>query len=671
MFSSNSVRLAVVAGLFLLGAGSAPAPAPAAQLTSQIHNSDDLVVPVFDSSLGTLTGVSLSIVLLPGNTIAGGAHDHATFPVYSSNVIETSLVNPFTPFQLTIDPTGSTNHSAMLPVYSGGGLTFAPFTVPLYPSGYHGHSANVAFAGMQQIGFNAYRMVASIDATPDSAGHAHSYSATGITQNYSGSDVVPFLASSNIVIPAGPFFTYPDGGHAHSTPPFSQTVNTAVGNRTLYFSSSQVPGVSGHDHQIDPRFDVTATFTYDPVSVTTSQVGVAYVANTGSDSVSIISLPTQSVVNTISVGDEPRYVAFNRSGSRAYVTNMGSDTVSVIDTAAQTVVNTIHVGDQPDQIVIINDGQRAYVANYNSASISVIDLATNTVSSFGTPPNPSSLAIHPTRDELWIGFSPTSGNTVLEARSLADHSVLDTENSSSRYYAASDLAIAPDGSMAIGSEACGLCGRFHKLSGSLPLTVTQADILYNNQGAARGIAINPVNNVAYLAKLGQNGNPHRLTELGGAGRSITTGDPRELAVSPDGKYIYLTQGNGTLAVIDAASFATLNSINVGTIPQGVALQPPPLVTGDFNRDGVVDAADFILWRNTKGTTVLSLTGADADGNGTIDDADYNLWRSNFGRMAGSGASSTSPTPIPEPACVGLLIASLLLAAPVRRTYQRV
>jgi len=57
-------------------------------------------------------------------------------------------------------------------------------------------------------------------------------------------------------------------------------------------------------------------------------------------------------------------------------------------------------------------------------------------------------------------------------------------------------------------------------------------------------------------------------------------------------------------------------------------QPNPL-TGDYNFDGVVDAGDYALWRNTRD----SMTDLRADGNadGFVDDADRDIWRANFGR----------------------------------------
>jgi phospholipase/lecithinase/hemolysin len=53
------------------------------------------------------------------------------------------------------------------------------------------------------------------------------------------------------------------------------------------------------------------------------------------------------------------------------------------------------------------------------------------------------------------------------------------------------------------------------------------------------------------------------------------------------------------------------------------------VPGDFNHDLVVDAADYVVWRNTLGRMGAGLA-ADGNGNGTIDFGDYDVWRAHFG-----------------------------------------
>lgn len=51
-------------------------------------------------------------------------------------------------------------------------------------------------------------------------------------------------------------------------------------------------------------------------------------------------------------------------------------------------------------------------------------------------------------------------------------------------------------------------------------------------------------------------------------------------------------------------------------------------SADYNSDGRVNAADYVVWRNTEGST----TELQADGNHdqVIDEQDYNVWRANFG-----------------------------------------
>jgi T5SS/PEP-CTERM-associated repeat protein len=77
-----------------------------------------------------------------------------------------------------------------------------------------------------------------------------------------------------------------------------------------------------------------------------------------------------------------------------------------------------------------------------------------------------------------------------------------------------------------------------------------------------------------------------------------------------------------------------------------------VATGDYNSNGIVDAADYVVWRNLAGQSGAGLA-ADGNGSGVVDSADYEIWRSNFGRLVGSEASIAT-TSIPEPAAVTLL-----------------
>jgi hypothetical protein len=74
--------------------------------------------------------------------------------------------------------------------------------------------------------------------------------------------------------------------------------------------------------------------------------------------------------------------------------------------------------------------------------------------------------------------------------------------------------------------------------------------------------------------------------------------------------------------------------------------------GDYNGDGVVNAADYVLWRKGLGTTYQQ--------------SDYDVWRENFGDTGGSG--SLAAATVPEPASVLLLI--MTIGASTRRLRRR-
>ncbi len=92
----------------------------------------------------------------------------------------------------------------------------------------------------------------------------------------------------------------------------------------------------------------------------------------------------------------------------------------------------------------------------------------------------------------------------------------------------------------------------------------------------------------------------------------------------------------------------------------IGTAPPMGVTGDYNNNGVVDAADYVLWRN--GGPIQN-EGASL---GMIDAADYTFWRSRFGRNSGS-AAGVSGAAIPEPGTLALCIGFVLAACTARRS----
>jgi autotransporter-associated beta strand protein len=82
--------------------------------------------------------------------------------------------------------------------------------------------------------------------------------------------------------------------------------------------------------------------------------------------------------------------------------------------------------------------------------------------------------------------------------------------------------------------------------------------------------------------------------------------------------------------------------------------------GDYNNDGIVDAADYTVWRDHLGEADETALNGNGDGMNGVDEADFALWKSNFGATSGAGSGATAePQGVPEPSSI-VLLASLLV-----------
>lgn len=102
---------------------------------------------------------------------------------------------------------------------------------------------------------------------------------------------------------------------------------------------------------------------------------------------------------------------------------------------------------------------------------------------------------------------------------------------------------------------------------------------------------------------------------------------------------------------DQLGFLLYGSSYTGTIivdDISVAFQDAAVLAGDYNGDGLVDAADYTVWRDTLGQAGAGLA-ADGNGDDVIDGADYEVWKTNFGASLGAGGGLSPLVPaVPEP-----------------------
>jgi len=152
--------------------------------------------------------------------------------------------------------------------------------------------------------------------------------------------------------------------------PHSILINSA--GTTAYVSNEGGRAATAADFQV---WSAGTEIVADPV------VGAAI---TGT--VSVVDLSSMTVTATISTGLHPTGMAFH--GNELLVANTYSDTISVISTATNKVMRTINLGlpigipgtgqsaygAAPNSIAV--EGSTAYVALYNANAIGVVDLST-------------------------------------------------------------------------------------------------------------------------------------------------------------------------------------------------------------------------------------------------------------------------------------------------------
>lgn len=138
----------------------------------------------------------------------------------------------------------------------------------------------------------------------------------------------------------------------------------------------------------------------------------AYVA--GNNAVSVIDTSTNTVTSTVTTNTGQSFgIAVSPNGQRVYLTGIGSNRVTVLDTTAANprVVATVQVGTTPGGVTVSPDGSRVYVANWNSRSVSVIDTANNRLlRTIAVGANPFGVAVSPDGTRVYV--TNYSSNTV-------------------------------------------------------------------------------------------------------------------------------------------------------------------------------------------------------------------------------------------------------------------
>jgi YVTN family beta-propeller protein len=168
--------------------------------------------------------------------------------------------------------------------------------------------------------------------------------------------------------------------------------------------------------------------------------------NVGSNPTAVASYQGVSVTQTFDNG----LLRNTYTGTtRAVVANSGSNTISILDTVNNVVLSTVTVGNQPVALAVDSAGANAYVANYTDGTVTQVNLNTYTpITTIAVGGQPTSVALTAS-GVLWVG-----GGGFLTEINTSNMSVVATE-SSSRTISALGYTDAYNELMATSSDASG------------------------------------------------------------------------------------------------------------------------------------------------------------------------------------------------------------------------
>ena len=166
---------------------------------------------------------------------------------------------------------------------------------------------------------------------------------------------------------------------------------------------------------------VIATVTYrigsGPISILyDSANGDIYVVSYGSGVVGIIN-QDNNVIGNITVGSYPDGIAYDSENGNIYVANSGSNSVDVINNV-NSVIKTVNVGSYPDGIAYDSENGNIYVVNSGSNSVSIINSSSNSViATVSVGSDPDSIAYDSANGNIYVDNELTSSVSVISSSS--------------------------------------------------------------------------------------------------------------------------------------------------------------------------------------------------------------------------------------------------------------
>ena len=329
-----------------------------------------------------------------------------------------------------------------------------------------------------------------------------------------------------------------------------------------------------------------------------------YVANSASNSVSVINGSTNLVVSTIPITSAPSTLTVSPDGSKVYVNTNTSPQLKVIHAATNTVANSINASPS-NGMVFSPDGSKLYLLGVSN--VRSLNTLTNMLSATIPITSPTGIAISTDGKKVFIGTQSSR----IKILNTSDNSISDGPLLPGN--APVSVTVSPDGS-------------------KLFTTYINAVYIFNadnysyigqiNDGTTpKGIAFNSDGSRAYVCYAGSGWVTVWNTVSNTIAARITVGTtPTAISVSQDGtKMFVINQGSNNVSIINTATNTVSTTVPVGTTPTAfanfTAMVPTPCAPVISSFDPLLVCASgstvTIKGANFTGTTSVRFNGVNA------------------------------------------------------------
>jgi YVTN family beta-propeller protein len=334
---------------------------------------------------------------------------------------------------------------------------------------------------------------------------------------------------------------------------------------------------------VNVRLDREVSVGQNPVAVAASPTRrEVYVVNEGAaggqGSISVLDAGKNSVAATIPLHKQPVSIDLDPAHDLAWVANSGSNTVSVIDLKTRREVAQIGTGEQPAEARVSPDGKTVVVPNRGANSVSIVDPVARRVRAiFEGCPGASDAVMLPDSSKAFVACS--AGHQVM-AIALANSKF--NPGGPDKLEALMDvgrepvqLALKPDGGELFVSN---------EQSDSISEVVTTTD----DVGGAYLMGDNPVhgivssdNSLLYVSSLRASevtmfaiDEGKRAAFSGNPSGSIHVGDgPSAMAFSTAGHLLFVVDSRSDdVSVIRTATHSLFTMLPAGRGPNAIAIK---------------------------------------------------------------------------------------------------